>query len=750
MPRTKKPALRGKGRGGPRGGLRNGSDTSFVPFAGTSSPRNGHREYTLQDEARNTERHHSSSSDQKLRFNKVNFISAGPIDPTEPTDTESAMAEMTLSSSGKEFIEVEVDQDDDDFDPTTKANRLSLPSPPSPQEPTKDESIFFIIDEEGGEAVQTGLSPPRLRASSPTPSNSSEEVILFAGRGRGQRVVTMNDDLSRDPVGAIDAKIKMVENELAQKKVLLEQAIRSKSVSQGKPAYPSDIHQSTHLEEAPNGRRNRSQPRRRHYDSQDSIDQAVIADYITNIDEDDSPMLNSSYNLRDLGGADSDVWLDESDGGSAEPPTTSVREEPTEWNRSDICDFDDLSTSDDAIGSVQVVLSKRERNSGTQYLVVWEGQGVDEARWIPATTLEAIGATRQIESFEAEEKLVAEFAEAGDSSSSDSDDTSGDDENSDDDADLMQRKIDRMTDEQIARLLAKQEQLGMGSDELLLFDGEADAEDDGDDFNASKSRFTWSKDKPSNKRAKVKGKKRPRGDFPVATALADAYDGFDIMDFDRPSLKKKPKGRKGKLILDDVSDSELEASMQMAWENDRVKKKERKQEREELREIPYPLMIASSLMKYSLSLPPMDKADRKIVHELANAFKLKSKSLGSGNKRFPVLIRTSKTTVFVEQTFAQVEAKLTRRFLPRMDVGRSSGGSKRGGRGPGGFNSGTVSYRDGDVVGASAPELGIENRGRAMLEKMGWSSGTALGALNNKGILQPVSHVVKTSKAGLG
>jgi hypothetical protein len=55
------------------------------------------------------------------------------------------------------------------------------------------------------------------------------------------------------------------------------------------------------------------------------------------------------------------------------------------------------------------------------------------------------------------------------------------------------------------------------------------------------------------------------------------------MDFDRPSLKKKPKGRKGKLILDDISDSELEASMQSAWENDRIKKKERKQEREILR-----------------------------------------------------------------------------------------------------------------------------------------------------------------------
>jgi len=62
----------------------------------------------------------------------------------------------------------------------------------------------------------------------------------------------------------------------------------------------------------------------------------------------------------------------------------------------------------------------------------------------------------------------------------------------------------------------------------------------------------------------------------------------------------------------------------------------------------------------------------------------------------------------------------------------------------------TPRFRDGEIVGAAAPELGTENKGRQMLEKMGWSSGTALGALNNKGILQPVATVIKTSKAGLG
>lgn len=150
----------------------------------------------------------------------------------------------------------------------------------------------------------------------------------------------------------------------------------------------------------------------------------------------------------------------------------------------------------------------------------------------------------------------------------------------------------------------------------------------------------------------------------------------------------------------------------------------------------------------------MDKAYRKIVHEIANAFNLKSKSAGKDKNRFPILYRTPRTSAYVERTFAEVEDRLTRRFLPRTDVGWNkypkSGGGKKSARGAGGFNSAAASYRDGDVVGGSAPELGAENRGRAMLEKMGWSQGTALGALNNKGILQPVSHVVKTTKAGLG
>lgn len=153
----------------------------------------------------------------------------------------------------------------------------------------------------------------------------------------------------------------------------------------------------------------------------------------------------------------------------------------------------------------------------------------------------------------------------------------------------------------------------------------------------------------------------------------------------------------------------------------------------------------------SLPLPSMGHRERKIVHEIAHVLGLKSKSIGSGSSRFPVLYRTSRTKTYDENARKALEAQMSGQlFLPRRDkVLRKGSATMRKARG-GGFNNAAVSYRDGEIVGAAAPELGQENKGRAMLEKMGWSTGTALGALNNKGIMQPLAHVVKTTKAGLG
>lgn len=148
----------------------------------------------------------------------------------------------------------------------------------------------------------------------------------------------------------------------------------------------------------------------------------------------------------------------------------------------------------------------------------------------------------------------------------------------------------------------------------------------------------------------------------------------------------------------------------------------------------------------------MTKQHRKAIHELGNIVNLKSQSRGDGSARFTMLLKTSRTPGYTRKTISKVDSLLSGRKLNRrlFQSWGSDGNKSRTVKPKRGAVGGAVSYTDGDVVGASAPEIGAENRGRAMLEKMGWSSGTALGASDNKGILLPVAHVVKNSRAGLG
>jgi hypothetical protein len=533
---------------------------------------------TLEEEARNTERHHSYwETDQRLRHAKIDFVSAGSLNPTPPPSKgpESAMADMTLDSPPRQQLKIEVEIEEEMEDQDEKARLVDSLA--------ENEPLYFI-DTIGHRPAPTGLPSPqaRLRSSSPTPSDSSDEVILFRGRNNRGKAISRVSNAPRVLTDPIMAKIKVAEDKIHIRKALLDEAGHSEGLSSKVPnesAGPS----SDGFEAILPKPRNRRGRRGVAGISQQEED-ALVADYIANMEDDeDVPAWDTyaSFNRRELGGFEGGAGQDETES-PGEPPQLSEPHLHTGWDRSDICDFGDISTSDGVMGEVQAILSKRYRSSGAQYLVVWEGQSVDEARWVLASTLTSAKALLRVNDFEAEEKLVAEYQGNEEGDSGDSEDTDTDDElDEEDDEDLWQRKVDHMTDEQIARLLAKQEELGMGSNELLLLDDEADADED-EEIPLPATRFGPVMLASHKSRTKNRGAKRPQSEFPAATALADAYDGFDIMDFDRPSLKKKPKGRKGKLAFD-LSDSELEATLQTAYENDRIKKKERKQQREALR-----------------------------------------------------------------------------------------------------------------------------------------------------------------------
>ncbi|KAH0493321.1 hypothetical protein TgHK011_008231 [Trichoderma gracile] len=268
--------------------------------------------------------------------------------------------------------------------------------------------------------------------------------------------------------------------------------------------------------------------------------------------------------------------------------------------------------------------------------------------------------------------------------------------------------------------------------------------------------------------------------------ILEEHNGFDVMDWERPSVRRK-KGKGGRLPFSTEGlDSDLEETLRTAYNNDRHKKAERKREREELRakgllgkrgqvdlRAKYSTGITMSQVidevkaflagsQETLSLPPMDPHTRKGVHELSHKLGIKSKSIGGGDQRRPVLYRTKNTSYYNEQEFEQVAVKIKRRFgrqPPFKADSRKNRQGQKGAKGPKGSKGpkpggrpggGAFDYHEGEVIGASAPELGTENRGRAMMEKMGWSTGTPLGASDNQGILHPVSQTMKKSRAGLG
>lgn len=152
----------------------------------------------------------------------------------------------------------------------------------------------------------------------------------------------------------------------------------------------------------------------------------------------------------------------------------------------------------------------------------------------------------------------------------------------------------------------------------------------------------------------------------------------------------------------------------------------------------------------SLQLPPMPKPLRRKVHLLCNHYSLKSQSVGSGKRRFPILIKTDRTKmplnpVNVNKLLNQSEKELT--LLSAQFQGSRKGsnnnfgnnnnfggkGGKKGGNGGGGGGfakgkgkngggGGSMAAPHGTVVGASASAISVENLGHRMLSKMGYVS----------------------------
>ncbi|KAF9583531.1 squalene synthetase-like protein, partial [Lunasporangiospora selenospora] len=175
----------------------------------------------------------------------------------------------------------------------------------------------------------------------------------------------------------------------------------------------------------------------------------------------------------------------------------------------------------------------------------------------------------------------------------------------------------------------------------------------------------------------------------------------------------------------------------------------------------------------NLHLPPMPKALRRKVHLLCNYYNLRSQSIGSGKRRFPILIKTERTKIPTNPiNLGKLQgqpdkelAKLSQQVQGfRGGNGKGKGkhgdweqsevsGNGKGGKGMNGRPSrgGGAAFAapHGSVVGGSAAAISNDNVGHRMLAKMGWSPGVGLGA-SGEGITQPIEAVVRAKRRGLG
>jgi hypothetical protein len=137
------------------------------------------------------------------------------------------------------------------------------------------------------------------------------------------------------------------------------------------------------------------------------------------------------------------------------------------------------------------------------------------------------------------------------------------------------------------------------------------------------------------------------------------------------------------------------------------------------------------LGKTTMTLPAMDKFSRKKVHEMAECYSLKSQSKGKGKARFPILIKTSRSSL--EMVTVRSEKKLQGILggaRSNGDFYKSKYGKKDKSVLPGSTartGAGTQRHRDGDAVGGGALAIGQDNIGHRLLSKMGWIEGDRIG-----------------------
>lgn len=272
------------------------------------------------------------------------------------------------------------------------------------------------------------------------------------------------------------------------------------------------------------------------------------------------------------------------------------------------------------------------------------------------------------------------------------------------------------------------------------FDGSDNEEEDGLQDIISFARLQQKSfadmDIPATKGPKIKGKgKNLRIVFQEGLEMELRESLLEQFHYQKASRRDKKIRKKARRQQEGLQNNDLNVKYDYS-----IHVKEINQELEE---------FLHDAERESLSFPPLDAHGNKTINKLASHYNMKCTRSGAGLHTYMKVSKTRKTFHYLPRHDLIAYILKQRPIFKRADVKQRTKEEMGMTDGKKVYEKSNAHVKDGDIVGAEAPEIGKSNIGRQLLEKLGWVQGEGLGAHGNKGISIPLMATVKNTKAGL-
>ncbi|KAI0464266.1 hypothetical protein LJB42_001872 [Komagataella kurtzmanii] len=230
--------------------------------------------------------------------------------------------------------------------------------------------------------------------------------------------------------------------------------------------------------------------------------------------------------------------------------------------------------------------------------------------------------------------------------------------------------------------------------------------------------------------------------------------GFET-DMFTQNIQFRGKGKNRRPILDHIHDEDLKLELleKFGFQNSKPARQKGKKAEGLCEKYPHLLHINEIKEEFehfyhdssmtTLRFPPLDPHGIRTLLKLADHYQMKGRKFLKGKRQHVTVIKTKRTN-YLSPEYDMIGRLLRqRRVFNRIDVSKKDFSEDKL------IKGGSKSHvKEGEIVGSRAPEIGQDNIGRRMLEKLGWSKGEGLG-LDSRGVTEPILAKIKKSRLGL-